>query len=61
MQLNDYYKNSFFLALALMTYCYTGHIVISDSNVAELLNLSHYYGRLKKLFEKDRNRYEQLF
>ena len=32
---------------ALLTYCYTGHIIIDKGNVAELMHLSTYFGMVK--------------
>ena len=32
---------------ALLTYCYTGHIIIDKVNVAELMHLSTHFGMVK--------------
>jgi hypothetical protein len=41
------FYSKFFLCFfsALLTYCYTGHIVLNDANVPELLHLSNFFGK----------------
>ena len=39
------FNGSIFLS-AMLTFCYTGHIVLNEANVPELLHLSNAYGSL---------------